>query len=478
MKDELCNLSYGVPSQTMLKSLRIKIQKNMAFTGRRRDFVSIQCTNCGQTLPRDNARFCSNCGTYVSTDPHSPQPLSSPKDAPILPGEQAHKNRSVLREQRAKQPSFQPPRRPRSEQDDPPPWISQLNTLEHSKASPAETEADRLAGIPTISLPGGQKGQAFEVEPLTKKDDESLLRAQVDKPLERQVPPKSPVRELHIKVWEQEEPLPTPLPEKFAPAPAKEEKAAVRRDENIIADIPTVVVEWTNGQARPSMPLPMPGMQTPRFYTSTPPFEQPATQPAQQPGLSQKPSSSAFVPPARRPKRLVPLLFTIVLLCSFGAVVFWAYVFQPFSIPPVTQPQQSFQNAGLGVALSYPNGWTVQVDQNNGIAHFSDSTHTARFSIGVVASNGQDASQYLLQEAKQLGMIAPKPGPPLSFAKASWQQVQGSVVQNGANYTEALLMTTHAGRLYSVIQQAPQATYADEDQVIFSTMRSSFKFLL
>ena len=439
--------------------------------------MSIQCTNCGQTLPRDDARFCNNCGTYVSTDPHSPQPLSSPKDAPILPGEQAHKNRSALREQRAQQPSFQPPRRPRSEQDDPPPWISQLNTLQHSKSSPAETEADRLADIPTIPFPGGQRGQASEVEPLTKKDDVSLPRAQVDAPLEEQVLPKSPVRELHVKVWEQEEPLPAPIPEKSVPAPGD---GAVRRDENIIADIPTVVVEWTNGQARPSMPLSMPGMQTPRFYTSTPPFGQLATQPAQQPGLSQKPSSSAFVPPARRPKRLIPLLFNIVLLCLFGAVVFWTwtYVFQPFSIPPVTQPQQSFQNAGLGVALSYPNGWTVQVDQNNGTAHFSDSTHTARFSIGVVASNGQETSQFLLQEAKQLGLTAPKPGPTLSFAKASWQQVHGSVVQNGANYTEALLMTTYAGRLYSVIQQAPLATYADEDQVIFSTMRSSFKFLL
>ncbi len=442
--------------------------------------MSIQCTNCGQTLPRDDARFCNNCGTYVSTDPHSPQSLSSPEDAPILPGEQAHKNRSALREQRAQQPSFQPPRRPRSEQDNPPPWISQLNTPEHSKTSPAKTEADRLADIPTISLPGGQRRPVSEVEPLTKKEDESLPHAQVDAPLEGQVPQKSPVRELHIKVWEQEEPLPAPLPEKSGPAPAKEEKAAVRGDENIIADIPTVVVERTNGQARPLISLPMPGMQTPRFYTSTPPFEQPLTQPVQQPSLSQKPSPSAFVPPARRPKRFVPLLFTIILLCSFVAVVFWAwtYIFQPFSIPPVTQPQQSFQNAGLGVAMSYPNGWTVQVDQNNGTAHFSDSTHTARFSIVVVASNGQDAGQYLLQEAKQLGLTAPKPRPPFSFAKASWQQVQGSVVQNGANYTEALLMTTHADRLYSVIQQAPQVTYADEDQVIFSTMRSSFRFLL
>ncbi len=444
--------------------------------------MSIQCTNCGQTLPRDGARFCSNCGANTSADPHNPQLLSPPIDAPIPPGEQAHKNKSALREQIAKQPPFQPPRRPRTTQDDPPPWISQLNTLEHGKTSPAKTKADLLADIPTISLPGGQKGQASEVGPLTKKDDESLYFAQVDAPVEEQVLQESPVRELHVKVWGQEEPFPAPLPEKSGPAPAKEEMATVRKDENSIADIPTMsnVVERTNGQTRPSMFVPMPGVQTPRFYTSTPPFVQPALQPVQEQGLSQKSFPSAFVAPARRHKRLVPLVFTFILLCSFVAVslLAWIYIFQPFSIPQVTQPQQSFQNAGLGVALSYPNGWTVQLDQNNGTVHFSDSTHTARFSIVVVADNGQDAGQYLLQEAKQLGMTAPKSGPPLSFAKASWQQVQGSVVQDGANYTETLLGITHANRFYSVIQQAPQATYADEDQVIFSTMRSSLRFLL
>ena len=154
--------------------------------------MSIQCTNCGQTLPRDGARFCSNCGANTSADPYNPQSLSPPIDAPIPPDEQAHKNRSALREQMAKQPPFQPPRRPRPTQDDPPPWISQLNRLEHDKTSHAKTKADLVADIPTISLPGGQKGRASEVEPLTKKDDESLNPAQVDAPVEEQVLQKKP----------------------------------------------------------------------------------------------------------------------------------------------------------------------------------------------------------------------------------------------------------------------------------------------
>src|SRR5713101_4911938 len=35
----------------------------MRFISRlRRGFVAKQCTYCGQTLPRDDARFCNNCG--------------------------------------------------------------------------------------------------------------------------------------------------------------------------------------------------------------------------------------------------------------------------------------------------------------------------------------------------------------------------------------------------------------------------------
>jgi hypothetical protein len=65
----------------------------------------------------------------------------------------------------------------------------------------------------------------------------------------------------------------------------------------------------------------------------------------------------------------------------------------------------------------------------------------------------------------------------LSFAGASWQEVQGSVQQSGANYKATLLVTMRGERYYAILQLAPSSTYALEDQLVFSKMRSSFHFL-
>jgi len=119
----------------------------------------------------------------------------------------------------------------------------------------------------------------------------------------------------------------------------------------------------------------------------------------------------------------------------------------------------------------------VQVDRKNGTARFSDSSHTARFSVTIVPANGQDAGQYLLKQAAQLGLTGTKSGPQLSFAGSTWQQTQGAVQQAGANYTEVLLATTHGSNLVSITQQAPQVIYAEEEQAVFASVRSSFQFL-
>jgi predicted nucleic acid-binding Zn-ribbon protein len=536
--------------------------------------VSIQCTNCGQALPRDDAQFCNKCGTPVQQRPRSPQALSTLKDAPVTSDGKgkAYKGRPALREQIAQQPSFQPPRRPRVTQDFPPPWISELSTLEHSKTSTPKVEKDQppltevmrdqVAEISTTSLPQVEAKRPAQDQSLTEKAGESVDTDQSDTPTVIIAPRKSQVRELHVKVWEQEEsPAAPEKPERedsskelthLPPDDVATPKDPTKRESNILADFPTmpVNVEGTNGRSRPpsinwgsstpradaNMSLPSMVSKTPRIDEVThletehlptqlqvktgaddvipisqanragsksfpgieagsqtqrwgrPPQIQPANRTPmikweakeQSTPIGQYTPAFAQHASTRRRRSPFPFLFAILFLFVVvaGGLLVWTFVYQPFTVSPVSQPQQSFQNAALGVALSYPNGWMVQVDQNNGSAQFSDSTHTARFSITVVAAAGQDPGKYLLQEAKQLAITGEKSGPPLSFAKTSWQQVQGSVVQDGVNYTETLLVTVHANRLYSVIQQAPQATYADEDQVVFSTMRSSFQFLL
>lgn len=506
--------------------------------------MTIQCRNCGQTLPKDGARFCNNCGTLVPDHPFSPQSLSGLKDSSPPPITQPDDNKPPMREQIAQQPPATP-RRPRPPRPiDVPTWLSKLDTFEHASISPEESKDDdlqkrspeeakarnqqeqppgavdagRLIETPRISSPVEHSAQASKVEPSTEDDtwlDAKQINIQVGK---------TPVPELRVKVWHEEEAvLPTSsveentvenLPTRPLLAEHPEQDTARTPLPPPILGVQTLPFEevadldtlplYAQHQMR-SVPQSLEGgvsqpplqsgdravSQRPVNYMSTPPSSQPAIQAARETSNMTPPlrppeqvtipktPAPGFMPQAGRPKSRLPLIFALVLVCLlvFGGVGAWLYVFQPFSVPQITQPQKAFQSSLLGVSLSYPNGWSVKVDQKHGTVAFADSSHTAQFSVVTAPANGQDAGHYLLQEATQLGMTGAKSGTPLSFAQTTWQQTQGVVQQDGANYTETLLVTTHSNRIISIIQQAPQATYANEEAIIFAGMRSSFRFL-
>ncbi len=170
------------------------------------------------------------------------------------------------------------------------------------------------------------------------------------------------------------------------------------------------------------------------------------------------------------------MLLAVLAILLVGGLGTWIIVAHPFTVPTVTQPRQEFSNTKLGLSVQYPSGWTAKVDVGNGTVLFSDSSHTGQVKILVTAANG-DPGQYLSREAAQLGMTGVKQGKELSFAGTSWQQVQGTLEVAGANYTAVLLAAVHSNHIYTIIQMAPQATYADEEHIIFSSMRASFRFL-
>ena len=82
------------------------------------------------------------------------------------------------------------------------------------------------------------------------------------------------------------------------------------------------------------------------------------------------------------------------------------------------------------------------------------------------------------KEASQLGITGLKPGTPFSFAGATWEQAQGSLLQSqtGVTYTETLFVTVHGNRFFTIMQIAPPSTYNEEDGAIFSGMRSALQF--
>ena len=208
---------------------------------------------------------------------------------------------------------------------------------------------------------------------------------------------------------------------------------------------------------------------------------QPQMQPAQE--LRHTPPVSVAVPPVTRPGqrrkshwRLVSVLALLFILVAV-AIASWIIVAQPFTVPAITKTTRPFQNADLGVSLQYPQNWTAQVDTKNRAVYFYDDNHTDQVNISVVDPGDQSISQYINKEAASLGMTGQKAGASLSFAGATWQPMQGSVLQSGASYTAILLVTMHNGRYYAILQLAPVPTYAQEDQLIFSNMRSSFQFV-
>jgi hypothetical protein len=158
-------------------------------------------------------------------------------------------------------------------------------------------------------------------------------------------------------------------------------------------------------------------------------------------------------------------------------VIAWLIVLQPFAVPEITKTTQAFQNADLGISLQYPQQWIAEIHEQNGTAYFYDDNHTDQVNITVVATGGQSINQYISKVAGSLGMTGQKTEASLSFAGALWQQAQGNVQQSGASYTATLLVTVHDGRYYTILQLAPSSTYIHEDQLVFSTMRSSFQFL-
>lgn len=212
------------------------------------------------------------------------------------------------------------------------------------------------------------------------------------------------------------------------------------------------------------------------------PLPLPPAAPVQERGqmLSAPGSGATKTGSARRAKRtsrtMVMMLLAALAILIVGGLGAWIIVFHPFTVPAITQPQQTFSNTQLGFSVRYPGGWAAQANASNGTVLFFDSSHTGQVKLLVTPANG-DPGQILSKEAAQLGMTGVKQGNALSFAGSSWQQVQGSLQVAGANYTAVLLATVHGNHMYTLIQMAPQMTYTDEEQIIFSPMRASFRFL-
>jgi len=482
--------------------------------------VAILCSHCGAALSKEDSRYCNNCGTLVASHPFSPQSLAARKNpsdsAPPLPlpvpaaveeEKPIEKQRPIIREQIAQQP----PVRPVHELPD---WVSKSEKEQYDAPRPSDLPT-RAMGTEhvekalstmhelrvkvweqkeTISMIAVPETPALAKEPslLDEEAIEKFPTAQLSTPFPEQA----------IEAQDEEEDIedrPTRLmavPPSTNTSVIEPSKESTPRPHSSALETPslrqaTPLPPISPEAASPMIPaqsmhesylnelerldtLHLPAAQVPAKFTLPVPVQPQPVPPGGQPVLSGSPvpQSSPAVLPGRSQRRLPFTIVSVLLLVLVGiGVGTWIYLYQPFSIAPVTQPQQSFKDAALGVSLLYPGGWTAKVDRSKSTLYVVDSSSTAQVTLTI--TNGGDLNQYMQQQVTRLAMTGAKPGAPVTFAGATWQQIQGTMQQSGANYTATLFVTMRGDHIVTLLQQAQQTVYPEEETTIFAPLRAS-----
>lgn len=514
-----------------------------------------QCTKCGKALPREDTRYCNNCG---KTFPYTrPVKYALPDEPPAW----MKQLENIISDAK-----------PRGKYDNH--FInastSITSTISSNHVQASNTKSENTEAEPASQDPEPVSPQEVSLHNGISRDNADTSTSEVAQPAKTLT--NIPLRELRVKVWEQEEIVKDhALPEvdrgtikdgqnadvvedsPTRPLLAADTAGRTKQplsisnqtvksvdDKEIVDDLPTrplvaslpetptirhasVSPAKSNGRVshsdeveeldtRPLMALrqgqtmspvvgnpaaqaqhmqavriPVEPAQNPHGSVLQRPitpelFSQPQVAPAQ--ALKHTPPISVTVPPVARPKRKSRkrpvFVFALLFILVAGGVSTWLIVSQPFTVPEITQTTQAFQDTGLGLSLRYPQTWTAELDKINQAVYFYDDNHTDQVNISAVAASApstQSVDGYIEKEVDSLGITGQKAKPSLSFAGVSWQQVQGNRLQSGASYTAVLLVTMHAGHYYTILQLAPLTTYAQEDQLVFSNMRSSFQFI-
>ena len=426
-------------------------------------FVAKQCAHCGKILPGDTTRYCTGCGNIVASSRPVKRSLSENPPAWMKQLETSFTNdRSnvFLRELRVKV----------WEQEE-----TKVLSLPENGRDSMQDEVDVVDGLPTGPLAVASSptisAQSHAKSNHVGIDEEEVADEFPTNPLIASLPQNPPIRDV------------SPLSATgFGNGTTHHDEIEdistrphVAQPVNISPLIGKPVHQQRQAMQAPVAPL-SPVMQRPVTPMLFPQSQFPSAQP-----VRQTPPASMPVPPLARPKRnnrkLLALVFGLLFILLPGGVIAWVIVDQPFAVPEITKTTQTFQNTSLGVSLQYPQKWAQEVNKQNGALNFYDDNHTDQVDITIAATGSQSIDKYMSKTASSLGMTGTRTQSALSFARASWQQVQGNVQQSGAIYTATLLVTVHGEFYYTILQLAPSSTYALEDQLVFSKIRSSFQFL-
>ena len=430
-------------------------------------FVAKQCAHCGKIQPSDTTRFCTACGNAVASS--RPVKRSLSEDPPVW----MKQLETIFTNDRSNVPSRELRVRVWDQEE-----TKELSSQENGKVS-LEDEVNVVDDLPTRPL------SVTSSVTISAQSHAKSNRVSIDIE-EEQVADEVPTNPL-IASQPQNQSTRHDSPSLatgFGTETTHHDEIQdisthphVAQPRNISPVLRKPIHQQNQPVHTPVGPLYSPVMQRPVTPMLFPQPQLPSAQPARQ-----TPPLSIPVPSLVKPKRNKCTLFAIMfgiffILLLIGGMIAWVIVVQPFAVSDITNTTQTFQNTSLGVSLQYPQKWTQEVNKHDESINFYDDNQTDQVKITIVASGSQSIDQYMSKTASSLGMTGTKTQSVLSFARASWQQIQGNVQQSGAIYTATLLVTMHGDHYYTILQLAPSSTYALEDQLVFSKIRSSFQFL-
>jgi zinc-ribbon domain len=351
----------------------------------RRNIVIVSCSYCGKALLRNDARFCSQCGTALAPSSSLSGQESLHTIAPWL--ENTDKRKRVLHEQIAQQPFSSPQSKP----------SNYTITTTSQNSSP-------VTPIP-VSLT-----HEFEEEintPLPKKPSSIVV-----------------VREN------------TPRPITLALTPLPDVGGAEEQIEH---------VKSSKKSSQSQLAKQHRGISNPS------------------------------IDPIRRLSWFEIICILIAFLIIAGGLIWFLYTSSKGD--SIVNPMQNFTDPHLGIALQYPNQWIETSDSAQSTVSFYDnSSQTTQIKVARYSA-GMDIVQFMQEQALQFGMTKGQFGMSMPFAGAAWQQLQGQLIEKGADYTGTILGTQHKQHLYMIAQLAPQGVYTTEEKLIFTPLCMSFHFL-
>ena len=431
--------------------------------------MAMLCSQCGKTIEKDEAQFCNHCGAPVQhqsskqvdqpvLSSNQPAPSAAEEDKPVR--EQAAEQqgqRLPLREQIAEQPGSK---------KQPPASVRVPAPQQVGKEHPGEERPALKEQMARIQPPSHPVPPAASTKPETLSDtgeqstDHDLETIHAVRPYSAEWPadlPSTPPLAGQKDSEEEEEPIEERPTQLIAP-PSSTEQKGNEKEEEPIEERPTHHLEYPQSTEQKDS------------KEEEKPVEERTTQLiAHKSSIS---AASSRLAERRISRKLVATILVVLVLVIAGV---WVVVAQPFSVPSITQPQVGFNDNTLHISLLYPNGWLYTVSTSQSTVLFHDSSNTAQMTIVSANASDSDISTYLQSQADRAGIATPKTMSPASFAGTTWQGVQGTVQQKGANYTCTIFATVQGNRLLTIIQQAPQTTYDEEDNLVFSQMRTSLK---